>query len=159
MYFHKVNTKGFTLIELLVVVAIIGILSSVILASLGSARSKGRDARRASDLRQIGTQVALIDNDYGATTFAGCTGARVRATTCTTPDLSKYIDPSGNTTPCTTTSTSACDYSVSRLDGSAGATSQNWQICAYFEAGSGSVSEGLVSISSNSSGSMSEGCN
>lgn len=51
------NQRGFTLIELLVVIAIIGILSSVVLASLNSARQKGRDARRSSDLKQI--QLAL----------------------------------------------------------------------------------------------------
>ncbi len=51
------KNKGFTLIELLVVIAIIGILSSVVLASLNTARQKGRDARRISDIKQI--QLAL----------------------------------------------------------------------------------------------------
>jgi prepilin-type N-terminal cleavage/methylation domain-containing protein len=55
----KMKNRGFTLIELLVVIAIIGILSSVVLASLNSARQKGRDARRISDVKQIRTAMDL----------------------------------------------------------------------------------------------------
>lgn len=61
--FSYSKQKGFTLIELLVVIAIIGILSSVVLASLNSARKKGRDARRVSDLKQLQTALELYFND------------------------------------------------------------------------------------------------
>lgn len=53
------TSKGFTLIELLVVISIIGILSSVILASLSAARMKSRDARRIADIDQIRTALEM----------------------------------------------------------------------------------------------------
>lgn len=65
------NKKGFTLIELLVVIAIIGLLSSVVLASLNTARAKGRDARRMSDLHNIQLALELYYDKYGTYLVAG----------------------------------------------------------------------------------------
>ncbi len=56
----KTNTRGFTLIELLVVIAIIGILASVVLASLNSARDKGANAAAKSSLNNMRAQAELI---------------------------------------------------------------------------------------------------
>jgi prepilin-type N-terminal cleavage/methylation domain-containing protein len=53
---HTKN-KGFTLIELLVVIAIIGILASVVLVSLQSARKKGNDARVKSNVKEMKTTI------------------------------------------------------------------------------------------------------
>jgi prepilin-type N-terminal cleavage/methylation domain-containing protein len=60
--------KGFTLIELLVVIAIIGLLSSIVLVSMGGARKRARDARRQADLQSIMTALEMCysDSDCGA---------------------------------------------------------------------------------------------
>jgi prepilin-type N-terminal cleavage/methylation domain-containing protein len=57
--------KGFTLIELLIVVAIIGMLSAIVISSLGSARNKAKDAKTRSELSQIRTQAEMYIDTYG----------------------------------------------------------------------------------------------
>ncbi|MBU0707785.1 type II secretion system GspH family protein [Patescibacteria group bacterium] len=60
------NKKGFTLIELLVVIAIIGLLSTLAIVSLNTAREKSRDSKRASDIRVIQSAIELEVNEEGA---------------------------------------------------------------------------------------------
>lgn len=61
--------KGFTLIELLVVVAIIGVLATIILSSLNTARTRALTAKTISELRLISQSFEIYEidnNDYPA---------------------------------------------------------------------------------------------
>jgi prepilin-type N-terminal cleavage/methylation domain-containing protein len=67
----KYNQNGFTLIELLVVITIIGLLSSLAVVSLNSARIKARDALRKADMAQMRTAVNLYYSDYNKYPICG----------------------------------------------------------------------------------------
>jgi len=62
--------KGFTLIELLVVIAIIGLLATIAIVNLNSARAKAKKARFFADLRNVQT-AAILCHDKGEELMCG----------------------------------------------------------------------------------------
>ena len=84
----KHQSRGFTLIELMVVVAIIGLLSSVVLASLNTARSKGNDAARMQNVKALGTAMELYYSDNNSYPKNGTVN-----TATTIGSLSTYLAP------------------------------------------------------------------
>lgn len=89
MYIYK---KGFTLIELLVVISIVGFLTSVVLASLSSARTNTKRAsvqRSGIELRNAMALYYSTNGNYGADVNPNggpCTGGILSNT-----DISKII--------------------------------------------------------------------
>lgn len=58
----KVRKNGFTLIELLIVVAILGVLTTLFVATFPAATRRARDARRESDVKQYQTALEKYAN-------------------------------------------------------------------------------------------------
>jgi len=62
---NRQQKKGFTLVELLVVISIIGLLSSVVLASLNSARKKAENSARTQTMQQYVIALTMLIEDKG----------------------------------------------------------------------------------------------
>jgi prepilin-type N-terminal cleavage/methylation domain-containing protein len=57
------NKRGFTLLELLTVLAVIGLLATIVLASLNDSRARGRDATRVKELKELQKAIELYRAD------------------------------------------------------------------------------------------------
>ena len=55
--------EGFTLIELLIVIAIIGILASIVIATVNSARTKAEEAKATLEMKNLKVGLTMLEND------------------------------------------------------------------------------------------------
>lgn len=81
LYSNRAEQKGFTLIELLAVLAIIGILFSIVLASLNDARVKSQYTRAQQEMRQLGRAVIFAQGE-SESTLGSVTGSNCSACQC-----------------------------------------------------------------------------
>ena len=154
------NKKGFTLIELLVVIAIIGLLSTLAVFSLNSARTKARDAKRISDMKMLSTAMEMFATEGG--TYLNAMGTEAAAGELvsdqsaieygdeTLLDLSTIQDPSGSG-ECVSGG-GLCDYTLGTTPNGTG-----YEICFYIEKSAGNLTgDGVYKLVAG--GSMSKGC-
>ncbi len=167
------NQKGFTLIELLVVIAIIGLLSTIAVVAMNSARAKARDAKRLSDIKQASTilDVETAANPGTSNTgvaLATCVGDNARLSTCNNAntdivEFSKFVDPS-STTACAPSAwtiacggtCAVCDYAISTAAGAAAAYTGDYQICFVLESAAQGYAAGAHQIEKG--GVVTDGC-
>ena len=118
---HTQN-RGFTLIELLVVIAIIGILASVVLASLNTARAKGADAAIKSQLANLRAQAEIYyDTNSG---YSSAAIATLPATGCSAA-TSLFLD-TVFVNAITSLTSAAGSAPVCTLGGTSGQKASKW---------------------------------
>jgi len=107
------KNKGFTLIELLVVIAIIGILSGIVLTSLGTARNKAKDAAIKAQLSSLRTQAEIYYDTSGSYGTAGtsCTTASSMWADSGVAAIVTKIGTDGGTMSCNNSTTAWAAYS------------------------------------------------
>lgn len=139
--------KGFTLIELLVVVAIIGILASVVLSSLNTARAKGANAAIKANLANVRAQAELVYDSLSPNGY----GTAANASSCTSPTANSLFATS---TPNTTVVNNAVGAAISASGGTSfcGSTTAAWVASVQLKVAEGSNTHWCVDSTGVSAG-------
>lgn len=143
--------KGFTLIEMLVVVSVIGILTTLALASFTGTQKQARDTQRKSDLKQYQTTLEEYATKNDSLYPAYPTSASANDTLCSDLSLTGCPEDPKNTSPYVyryitngTTGDTATQYSLwTSLENK---SDTYWIVCSSGKIGEGSTapSEGTV---------------
>lgn len=157
------GSRGFTLIELLVVIAIIGILSTVVLGAVNTARQKGRDAKRLEDMKSIANAIAVQQTGIHPLILTGCAAASAPALVSSCTPAATFLpfkDPDTTiTNVCATVLDSsdtgaACSYTQMMPS----ATTETYVVCTYLEVGGGPRSDkGMIMVTGDTN-TVQKGC-
>lgn len=104
--FYKQKQKGFTLIELLVVIALLGIMTTIVLAALGTSKSKGDDSAIQTTMKNVQNQAGIYlsqNASYGAAVSSCAAGIFADTTSYGLSKLVAAIQAKSSSTACFTT--------------------------------------------------------
>ena len=143
MNLSKKFNSGFTLIELLVVVAIIGVLASVVLASLNTARAKGANASIKTNLANMRTQGEIIYDSASPNIYT---------TFCTNTIIANQLTAAANSLGGTVNSTLGAAGGATLVSCHLAADSLSWAVSAGLKTPDGSFNYWCVDSTGVSKG-------
>ena len=137
MYFAKKKKKkrGFTLIELLVVIAIIGILATIVIVNVNSARNKAKDAAVKGSIDSIRVAAELFYDGTGNQTYTNV---------CSDADVAKALTAADNNN---STEVTDCNSSATEWVACGGLAGDNVNdYCVDFKGNAKSITAGTCVV-------------